>query len=313
MSDWFPPLPPRAVHRVAVSGGHELYVEDCGEPTGIPALFLHGGPGSGCREDHRRFFDPARYRIILFDQRGAGRSSPRGCLEHNRTEDLIGDIETLRQFFGIERWLVFGGSWGATLALLYALAHPAALLALVLRGTFLARQQDLARCFDGGTAEHFPVVWADFIAPVPSAERHDMVSAYHARVHGNDRNLALTCAAAWSRWTACLATRTPPGAVVADQDLLARVRLETHYAVHRYFIPENHIFASLNGLPPVPAVLVHGTKDLTCSVEASRQLARALPQSGLIEVAEAGHLAEEAGNRRALVAATESLALRLGH
>jgi proline iminopeptidase len=207
----YPPIEPYAVHRFAVGDGHELYVEECGRADGIPALFLHGGPGAGCGASHRRFFDPARYRIVLLDQRGSGRSTPHAELAHNTTWDLVADLERVREHLGVERWLVFGGSWGSTLALAYAQTHPERVSALVLRGIFLCRPWEIQWFYQQGASLLFPDYWQDFLAPIPEAERGDLVGAFHRRLTGPDEAAMHEAAVAWSVWEGRCATLLPDG------------------------------------------------------------------------------------------------------
>ena len=315
MRTLYPPLEPYAEHRLAVGGTHSVYAEECGNRDGRPVVFIHGGPGSGCQPDHRRFFDPSYYRIILFDQRGAGRSTPLGEIGQNSTQALLQDIEALRHRLGVNRWLLFGGSWGATLALLYAAAFPAAVSGLILRGLFLARQRDLEWFFsDRGVCRLFPDAWSDFTREVPAAERQDMINAYHRRIHSSDRSAATAAAQAWLAWetrvvTWTLAPRDDKSAA-QDQDAdrtLAKARIETHYAQHRYFIADDQILDSVPRLPQVPISIVHGQRDLTCALESAWKLHRALPASRLQVLGDTGHLMSEPAMTDALVRETDRL------
>ena len=310
----YPPIEPYATRRLGVSASHELYVEECGNPAGVPVLFLHGGPGSGCNADHRRFFDPSFYRVVLLDQRGSGRSTPSGRVEGNDTRELIGDIEAVRRALDIDRWVLFGGSWGAALALLYAQAHAGAVRAMVLRGIFLARQRDLEWFFGpDGVARVFPEAWHEFAGLVPPHERADVVAACYRRIHGPDKRLALAAARAWSAWTDRVATWTLPAAGAGKElpeqvdRLLAKARIETHFARHGYFIGSNEILERAGRLTDVPVAIVHGRRDLTCTMEAAWLLHRAVQGSTLSVVPEAGHLASEPAMIDALVAATDRL------
>lgn len=293
---------------------HSLYVEQAGNPAGLPVVFLHGGPGSGCSERHRRYFDPRKYRVALFDQRGCHRSRPAGETAGNSTGELIADIERIRARLGVSRWLVFGGSWGATLGLLYAQSHPSRVLALVLRGAFLARQKDLDWFGKQGASMVFPDYWQDFIETIPEPERDDLISAYHARVHGADRKIRESAAIAWSKWAGRLVTYLLPGADYMPGDVdktVCEVLIETHYAKHRYFIAENGILDNAAQLPSVPTRIIHGRRDLTCTLDASWSLHHALPGSELVVVREGGHLAGEPVMVDALVTATDEMAGRL--
>lgn len=295
---------------------HALYVEEAGNPRGLPVVFLHGGPGSGSRPYHRQFFDPARYRIVVFDQRGAGRSAPAGCTEANDTQRLVADLEHIREHLGIERWLVFGGSWGATLGLVYAQAHPERVLGMILRGTFLASQRDLDWFFKDGVRHIFPDAWEELVAPISLPERGDLITAYHRRVNSEHRTEQLAAARAWSQWTGCIVTYTLPGGGAGgaqDEDrLLQEARVELHYALNRYFLRPEQILGDAGRLPRVPVTIVHGRRDLTCTLEAAWRLHRALPHAQLVIVPQAGHLASEPAMIDALVTATDAMAEKLG-
>ena len=315
MRELYPEINASNSYRLKVDPVHTVYVEEAGNPRGIPVIFLHGGPGSGCNENHRRYFDPTKYRVVLFDQRGCNRSTPAGETRNNSTPDLLQDIERIREHLGIEQWLVFGGSWGATLGLLYAQSHPSRVLGMVLRGTFLARQKDLDWFGRKGASMIFPDYWQDFTGIIPDPERGDLISAYYARVHGADREAREAAAMAWSKWAGRLVTYLLPGADYTPGDVGKTVRevlIETHYAMHRYFIDENRILDNAALLPPVPIRIVHGRRDLTCTLDASWSLHRALPDSELVIVKEGGHLAGEPVMVDALVTATDDMAKRLG-
>lgn len=312
MRELYPEIRPFAEHRLRVGGPHELYVEECGSRSGIPVVFLHGGPGSGCNENHRRYFDPARYRIVLFDQRGCHRSTPPGAVESNTTHDLLDDLERIRAQLGIERWMVYGGSWGATLGLLYAECHPRQVLALVLRGTFLARAADLSWFLGAGANQVFPDAWAEFTDYIPGAERGDLVAAYHRRIHGPERGVRLEAARRWSAWGTRVTTWMLPQPVVgvpeSEERMLCEAAIETHYAQHRYFIAEGQLLRDHARIPRVPVRIIHGRRDLTCTLESSWLLHRALPGSTLQIVEQAGHLAGEPAMTDALLAATDEFA-----
>lgn len=315
MRELYPEINASNSYRLKVDPVHTIYVEEAGNPRGIPVIFLHGGPGSGCNENHRRYFNPKKYRVVLFDQRGCNRSTPVGETKNNSTQDLLQDIERIREHLGIEQWLVFGGSWGATLGLLYAQSHPSRVLGMILRGTFLARQKDLDWFGRKGASMIFPDYWQDFTGIIPDPERSDLISAYHARVHGADREARETAAMAWSKWAGRLVTYLLPGADYTPGDVGKTVRevlIETHYAMHRYFIDENRILDNAALLPPVPVRIVHGRRDLTCTLDASWSLHRALHDSELVIVKEGGHLAGEPVMVDALVTATDDMAKRLG-
>jgi proline iminopeptidase len=315
MPELYPDILPYAVHRLAVDDRHALYVEECGSAKGIPALFLHGGPGAGCEPYHRRFFDPTRYRVVLFDQRGAGRSVPHADLSDNTTWHLVADIERIRELLGIERWLVFGGSWGSTLALAYAQTHPERVSALVLRGIFLCRDDEIRWFYQQGASRLFPDYWADFVAPVAPADRDDMLGAYHRLLTGADDIARMAAAKAWSTWEGRTATLLPNPSVVnhfGDPHVaLSLARIESHYFVHQAFLRPGQLLEDAARLAGVPTVIVHGRYDVICPVENAWALHRALPGSELVIVPDAGHAASEPGIRSALVEATDRFARAL--
>ncbi|MEJ2592595.1 MAG: prolyl aminopeptidase [Candidatus Thiodiazotropha sp.] len=306
----YPSIEPYAIRRIRVDDIHEIHVEECGRPDGVPVIFLHGGPGSGCGDDHRRFFDPAFYRIVLFDQRGAGRSSPAGETRNNTSADLISDMERIRRDLGIERWMLFGGSWGATLALLYAQAHPGRVSAMVLRGAFLARETDLVWFFRD-LRRLLPEAWTRFSHAVGDAD--DLIAGYYQALRGDDRTRALRAARAWDAWGSEVVNwqraRTPSTAdtQAPGEHVLAKIRLETHYAQHRYFIEDNRLLDRADSLPEVPVSIVHGRLDLACNLLAAWQLQRAIPGSRLVVLERAGHLMSEPDMAQALVAETDRL------
>jgi len=317
MKSLYPSCEPYAVHRIRVEEPHELYVEECGNPRGVPVLFLHGGPGSGCGDDHRRYFDPEFYRIVLFDQRGSGKSVPLGEVMRNRTSDLVSDMEAIRRHLDIVKWALFGGSWGATLALVYALAHPHRLLGVILRGTFLARETDLDWFFIG-LRRLFPQRWRHLSDHIPDCRGYrELIDWYYAALRGEDRALALDAARRWSEWSrhavvwhkarSTEGTGVEPETEAQRERLLAKVRIETHYAHHRYFMAENEILARVGALPAIPVSIVHGRFDLTCTLESSWLLHGAIPGSRLIHVAEAGHLIDDPVMAAALIEETDRL------
>ena len=315
MSELYPDILPYAVHRLAVDDRHALYVEECGTAKGIPALFLHGGPGAGCEPYHRRFFDPTRYRVVLFDQRGAGRSIPHADLSDNTTWHLVADIERIRELLGIERWLVFGGSWGSTLALAYAQTHPERVSALVLRGIFLCRDDEIRWFYQEGASRLFPDYWADFVAPVAPGDRHDMLGAYHRLLTGTDDIARMAAAKAWSTWEGRTATLLPNPSVVnhfGDPHVaLSLARIECHYFVHQAFLRPGQLLEDAARLAGIPTVIVHGRYDVICPLENAWALHRALPGSELVIVPDAGHAASEPGICSALVETTDRFARAL--
>ncbi|WP_462329916.1 prolyl aminopeptidase [Thiohalocapsa halophila] len=311
----FPPVEPYAQHRLEVGAGHEIYMEECGSPDGLPAVFLHGGPGAGCGPTHRRFFDPSRWRLVLFDQRGSGRSTPHAGLEHNTTWDLVADMERIRTRLGIERWLVFGGSWGSTLALAYAEAHPQRVTALVLRGVFLCRPWEIQWFYQHGASLLFPDYWQDFLAPIPEAERSDLVHAYHRRLTSDDEATMRRAAHAWSVWEGRCATLLPDAGVrsaFADERLaLSLARIESHYFVNGAFLAPEQLLRDAHRLADIPGVIVHGRYDAICPVHSAWELHQAWPKADFRIIADAGHAAFEPGIATALVEATQHFAQRL--
>lgn len=308
-------LEPYAVHRIDVGHTHHLYVEECGNPQGLPVIFLHGGPGSGCRAHHRCFFDPNRYRIVLLDQRGAGRSTPHGHLIANTTEHLLQDLEQIRVQLNIERWLVFGGSWGATLALLYAQRHPERCFGLVLRGSFLARRKDLTWFLGHGAERTYPEAWQQFLEALPPTARRQPVAYLYRQVTGRDELAQRRAARIWSRWggQVTLAAAFDSAALDAHvpHELVNKARIELHYARHRYFMRENQILEDCPRIAHLPILIAHGREDRVCPPEAAYALHRALPGSSLNIIDGVGHLAEGDVMIHTLVDATDRLAARL--
>ena len=315
MPELYPDIDPFRTHRLAVEPPHELYLEECGSADGIPVLFLHGGPGSGCEPYHRRFFDPARYRIILFDQRGCGRSTPYAELQGNTTGALVADIEAIRKHLGIGRWLVFGGSWGSTLALAYGQAHPQQVIGLILRGIFLCREREIQWFYQGGAGRIFPDYWQDFLAPIPEAERGDLVAAYHRRLTGDNELARLAAAKAWSIWEGRSASLLPNESIVSHlgspHTALSMARIECHYFVNRAFLEPDQLLREMPRIAHIPGLIVHGRYDLICPLENAWELHRTWPGSELKIIPDAGHAASEPGIRAALVEASDRFAERL--
>ena len=314
MQQLYPVIEPYKVHHVPVSDGHTLYVEECGTAAGLPAVFLHGGPGAGCESYHRQFFDPAAYRIVLFDQRGCGRSTPHASLQGNTTRALIEDIETLRQQLGIDRWVVFGGSWGSTLALAYTETHPERVLGLVLRGIYLCRPRDIHWFYQEGASFLLPDQWQDFLQPIPEDERHDMVSAYYRRLTGGDEVAMMAAAKAWSIWEGRSSTLLPRRAVVdhfaSSKTALSLARIECHYFMNNSFMQPDQLLTDAGRLVDIPGVIVHGRYDVVCPLEQAWLLHQAWPESRLEVIQDAGHSATEPGIVDALVTATDQFARR---
>jgi proline iminopeptidase len=295
---------------LAVSPLHALYYEQSGNPRGQPAVFLHGGPGGGTSPRMRRFFDPAHYRIVLFDQRGCGRSTPRSELRDNTTQHLVADMERLRAHLGIGRWLVFGGSWGSTLALAYAQAHPRQVSALVLRGIFLLRRFELEWFYQRGASIIWPDRWEDFVAPIPPAERGDLMSAYHRRLTHDDPAVRIAAARAWSVWEGrtsfLLENPDYVSAFDSDEHALEFARIECHYFVHGgFFEHEGQLLRDAGRLRGIPGTIVQGRYDLVCPPQSAWDLHRAWPEADLRIVPDAGHSAFEPGIAHELVSATD--------
>ncbi len=304
----YPPLAPYRTGRLPVDAIHTLYWEECGNPDGVPVLFLHGGPGAGLSPRHRQFFDPAHYRIVLFDQRGAGQSTPLGEFRNNTTQLLVQDIEQLREMLGIEKWLVFGGSWGSTLALAYGEAHPQRCTGFVLRGIFLCTQPEVD-WFLYGIRHFFPQAHAAFVAHIPEAERGDLLTAYMQRLFSDDPAQNLAAARTWSRYEgSCLHLLPRPevaDAFGADTVALGVGRLEAHYMRHHAFLSDNQLVRNVDRIRHLPAVIVQGRYDMVCPPTSAWALHQAWPEATFHMVEDAGHAAFEPGIVAALVAATE--------
>ncbi len=315
-SDLYPPIAPYATRELAVGDGHRVYVEECGRPDGLPAIFLHGGPGAGCEAAHRRFFDPHRYRVVLFDQRGCGRSTPHASLKANTTWDLVADMERIRERLEVERWLVFGGSWGSTLALAYAQTHPERVSALVVRGIFLCRDMEIRWFYQDGASWVYPDYWQDFLAPIPPEERGDLLTAYHARLTGANEVARMAAAKAWSIWegrTATLLANPDIRAHFSDPHLaLSLARIECHFFVNHAFLRPNQLIEDAHRLAAIPGVIVQGRYDLICPMRSAWELHQAWPEAELQVIADAGHSAFEPGIRSALVGVTDRFARELG-
>jgi proline iminopeptidase len=306
----YPDVEPFRTGRLAVSKAHELYFEESGNPKGKPVVFLHGGPGGGTEPKHRRYFDPAAYRIVLFDQRGCGRSTPFASLEDNTTWDLVADIEKLRVHLGIESWQVFGGSWGSTLALAYAETHPERVTELVLRGIFLLRAEEIRWFYQDGASWVFPDAWEAFRDHIPEAERGDMLRAYYARLTSPDLAIQREAAKIWSVWegrTSCLVPNAELIARTAGDDFaLAFARIEAHYFVHDGWLGgERALLRNVDRIRRIPGVIAQGRYDVVCPVKSAWDLHRIWPESDLRIVPDAGHAASEPGIVHELVSATD--------
>ena len=311
MRNLYPPIEPYDQGMLAVSPVHTLYYEQSGNPQGLPVLFLHGGPGGGTVPEYRCFFDPAAYRIVLFDQRGAGRSTPHASLEENTTWHLVADIEELRRHLKIESWVVFGGSWGSTLALAYAQTHPEKVRALVLRGIFLCRQKEIQWFYQEGASAIFPDVWEEYVRVIPEAERGDMLSAYHRRLTSEEEAVRLEAARAWSVWEGSTSKLFPDQGLIdhfAEPHLaLALARIECHYFMHQaFFNTDNYLIENAGRIRRIPAVIVQGRYDVVCPMMSAWELHRAWPEADLRVIPDAGHSALEPGITSALVEATDN-------
>ncbi|ASG19788.1 prolyl aminopeptidase [Nitrospirillum viridazoti] len=306
--DLFPPLEPYRTGTLAVSGLHTIYWEEAGNPDGAPVVFLHGGPGAGASPTHRRFFDPRHYRIVILDQRGAGRSAPLGEIRENGIPDLISDLELLRSVLEIDRWLVFGGSWGSTLALAYAQAHPERVKGLVLRGIFLMRQQEID-WFLYDMRTFFPEAWSTFVAHIPVNERGDLLEAYYRRLTSADPQTRMAAARVWSVYEGACSTLLPSPELVSasgeDNHALGLARMEAHYFRNNKLSPEAALLENIDRIRHIPAIIVQGRYDVVCPIRTADELHRAWPEADYIVVPDAGHSAMEPGIRSALVQATE--------
>ena len=303
-------------YEIAVDEPHKLYVEECGNPDGIPVIFLHGGPGSGCNANHRRYFNPEKYRIILFDQRGCGLSTPHGCLDKNTTQHLVDDIETIRLKLNVHQWVIFAGSWGVTLALLYAQQYKERTLGMILRGAFLASKRDMDWFFADGVSRIFPQLWERYSTCLPKIDESEtLLQTYHRCLIDDDKELNAKAALAWSEWTDSIVTWTLPDTDTGtnkkspkDIDKLIRsVRLGVHYAVNQYFLEENYLLENCEEIQDIPTFLIHGQLDITCPVESSWLLHKELKNSSLKILPNTGHLANEPNMIDSLVDATNEM------
>jgi proline iminopeptidase len=306
----YPQVDPFDQRMLDVGDGHRIYVEQCGNPDGVPVIVLHGGPGGGCSPAMRRYFDPAHYRIILFDQRGCGRSRPHASVEANTTWHLVRDIEAIRKAMGVSRWIVFGGSWGATLALIYAQTHPSRALHLVLRGVFLMTKRELDWFYGGGAGQFWPDVWKRFLDPIPEDERHDLIRAYHRRLFSGDLSIETRHARAWASWENTLASieNDGPGGESPAEYARAFARLENHYFINGGFLEEDgQILRNMDLLEEVPGTIVQGRYDMICPPVSAQRLHEAWPRSRLVIVPRAGHALSEPGISAELVRTTDQL------
>lgn len=315
MTQIFESIKPYATHHLQVDDMHTLYVEECGNPGGIPVVFLHGGPGAGCAPYHRQYFNPEIYRIVLFDQRGCGKSTPHASLKNNTTWDLVSDIELIREQLKIDKWVVFGGSWGSTLALVYAQTHAEKVSGLIVRGIFLGRDKDVLWFYQEGTSRLFPDYWEKFIEPIPLSDRGNMIEAYYHQLTGGDEMQKLRAAKAWSVWEGMTATLQTDESVINSfsnaHSALSIARIECHYFMHQCWLKPNQIIDDVNKIRHIPGYIVHGRYDVICPVEQAWELSNAWPEAKLSIVADAGHAIVEKGITEALLKATKEMSEKL--
>ncbi len=310
MRTLYPEIQPYDTGRLQVSPRHTLYYEQVGNPDGKPAVFLHGGPGGGSIPNYRRYFDPQRWRVVLFDQRGCGRSTPYAELQENTTWDLVADIEALRSHLGIDRWAVFGGSWGSTLALAYSQTHPAVCSELILRGIFMLRAKEIRWFYQEGASYIFPDAWEDYLQPIPPNERHDLVAAYHKRLTSTDAAVRRRAAQAWAIWEGSTSHLIPAADTKTrfgrEQFAEAFARIECHYFINRGFLDqEDQLLKNVERIRHIPGVIVQGRYDVVCPMGTAWELHRVWPEAEFVVVSNAGHSASEVGIVDALVQATD--------
>ncbi len=315
MQTLYPEIKPYARHELAVQAPHVLYVDESGSADGLPVLFVHGGPGAGCDAASRRYFDPTLYRIVTFDQRGCGRSTPHASLENNTTWDLVADMERIREHLGIDKWVLFGGSWGSTLSLAYAQKHPDRVHALILRGIFLCRPQEFKWFYQEGASRLFPDYWQDYLAPIPAEEQGDLMQAFYKRLTGSDQIAQMHAAKAWSCWEGRTATLRPNPQVVErfaeSLRALSIARIECHYFVNDAFLEPDQLLRDMPKIAHLPGIIVHGRYDAICPLDNAWALHQTWPNSELQIIREAGHSAAEPGIADALVRAADEIAHRL--
>ena len=313
MRDLYPPIQPYRTYTLPVSDLHTIYIEECGNPEGKPVVFLHGGPGGGIHPSYRQYFDPQRWRVVLFEQRGCGRSTPHAELRDNTTWDLVNDIEALRHHLGIEQWTVFGGSWGSTLALTYSQAHPDRCAGLILRGIFMLRQKEIRWFYQEGASFLFPDAWQAYLAPIPESDRHDLLTAYYQRLTSDDEAVRLEAARAWSIWEASTSK------LIQDKNLMAQfgdphfaaafARIECHYFVNGgFFESDDNLLQHIDRIRSIPAVIVQGRYDVVCPMMSAWELHQAWPEAEFIVIPDAGHSMTEPGIRIALLDASDRFA-----
>jgi len=310
MRTLYPEITPYHTNKIKVSEIHTLYFEECGNPNGRPVIFLHGGPGGGIQPSYRQYFNPEKWRIILVDQRGCGQSTPFADLQENTTWDLVADIETLRKHLQIEKWAVFGGSWGSTLALAYGITHPTSCTAFFLRGIFLLRKKEIDWFYQEGCSKIYPDAWEEYLKPIPPSERDDLVKAYHQRLISTNAQVRRTAAKAWATWEGSTSKLIPDAQVIAhysDDDFSeAFARIECHYFTNKGFLSEdNFLLNHVHKIRHLPAIIVHGRYDVVCPVENAWDLHRAWPEAELKIIANSGHSLSEVGIVDALIDATD--------
>lgn len=310
INNFFPEIQPFKTEFLKVSDLHTIHVEQCGNPKGRPVIFLHGGPGGGINRDHRRFFDPEHYRIVLFDQRGAGKSTPTAELRENTTWDLVHDIELIRKHLDIQDWIVFGGSWGSTLALAYAETHADKVKALILRGIFLCRPSEIKWLYQFGASEIFPDYWESYFNHIPIDEQHDFLSAYHKRVTHADPNIRLNAAKVWSKWEAATSRLLVDLKSIEDFEdptfALQFARIECHYFLNNsFFNTDNYLLENISKIKHIPTTIIQGRYDIVCPVRSAWDLHRAFPEAELHVIADSGHAASEPGVRSKLIETTQ--------
>ena len=315
MRPLFPEITPYNELRLKVDNIHELHIEECGNPDGLPVVFVHGGPGAGCESWHRQFFDPEIYRIVLFDQRGSGRSTPHASIESNTTQNLVADLERIRLHLGIEQWVLFGGSWGSTLSLVYTQTHPHRVLGLILRGIFLCRRREIEWFYQEGANRIFPDYWESFVEHIPDEERGDLLRAHYRRLTGEDEVARMASAKAWSIWEGRTSNLHQKKSVVeffgSAHTALSLARIEAHYFVNNTFLEPNQILENAGLLRDIPGIIIHGRYDVVCPIESAWDLHKAWPESILEIIPDAGHSASEPGIVDALVRATIEMPARI--
>lgn len=314
MKDMYPEIEPYSIGFLKVSNIHTLYFEEVGNPKGKPVIFLHGGPGGGLTPNYRRYFNPEKWRIILVDQRGCGKSTPFADLRENTTWDLVSDIEKLRNHLSISKWAVFGGSWGSTLALSYAIKHPDFCTELFLRGIFLLRKKEIDWFYQVGCSKIYPDAWEEYVKPIPLDERHDFVSAFYKRLTSEDANIRKAAARAWSIWEGSTSKLIPESDIVArfgdDEFADAFARIECHYFINKgFFSEDNFLLNNIDKIRHIPTVIVQGRYDVVCPAESAWDLHRAFPEAEFHLIADAGHSLSEKGITDALIKATEKSAI----